>query len=64
MVTEAIRPQTSHQQFYDFLPVLNEEQIVKLRNIVIGTKSPSSFSEDEITELKHKLQERQNPSSR
>jgi hypothetical protein len=60
MLTETIHSQaSSHHQLYDFLPVLNAEQITKLRNIVIGAKSPSAFSSEEIDELKSKLKQRQ-----
>jgi hypothetical protein len=40
------------------LLVLNEEQIFKLRNIAIGTKSLSAFSEHEIRDLEVKLDEK------
>jgi len=60
MLTETIHLQArNHRQFYEFLPVLNEDQIVKLRNIVIGTKNASAFSEEEINELKQKLRQLQ-----
>lgn len=60
MLTDTIQSQASiHRQLYDLLPVLNAEQITKLRNIVIGAKSASAFSDEEINELKNKLQQRQ-----
>ena len=48
----------SYHYLYNFLLVLNEDQIFKLRNIAIGTKSLSAFSEHEIRELEVKLDER------
>jgi hypothetical protein len=60
MLTNTIQsPATSHRQLYDLLPVLNAEQITKLRDIVIGAKSPSAFTDEEISDLKNKLQQRQ-----
>lgn len=46
---------TSYRFLYNFLLVLTEEQIFKLRNIAIGIKNLSSFSEHEIRELEIKL---------
>ncbi|MGZ5134309.1 MAG: hypothetical protein ACXWCG_04135 [Flavitalea sp.] len=46
---------TSYRFLYNFLLVLNEDQICKLRNIAIGTNELSSFSEHEIRELEVKL---------
>ena len=48
----------SYHYLYNFLLVLNEDQIFKLRNIAIGTKTLSAFSEHEIRELKVKLDEK------
>jgi hypothetical protein len=45
----------SYHYLYNFLLVLNEDQIFKLRNIAIGTKNLSAFSENEIRELEIKL---------
>jgi hypothetical protein len=49
---------TSYRYLYNFLLVLTEDQIFKLRNIAIGTNSLSSFSEREIRELENKLDEK------
>jgi len=49
---------TSYRYLYNFLLVLDEDQIFKLRNIAIGTNSLSSFSENEIRELEVKLDEK------
>lgn len=47
--------QTEYKKFYRFLPVLTEEQIVKLRDIAIGVKRISAFSDEEIVELERQL---------
>ncbi|MBC7829185.1 MAG: hypothetical protein H7122_15660 [Chitinophagaceae bacterium] len=49
---------TSYRFLYNFLLVLTEDQIFKLRNIAIGTKNLSAFSEREIRELEVKLDEK------
>jgi hypothetical protein len=49
---------TSYRFLYNFLLVLTEDQIFKLRNIAIGIKNLSSFSEREIRELEVKLDEK------
>ena len=45
----------SYRYLYNFLLVLTEDQIFKLRNIAIGTNSLSAFSEHEIKELEVRL---------
>lgn len=50
---------TNYRSLYDYLVVLTDEQISKLRNIAIGTKNLSSFSEGEIRELEMKLNEKE-----
>jgi hypothetical protein len=63
MTTQANFPSgLSYRYLYNFLLVLTEEQIFKLRNIAIGTSSLSSFSENEIRELEGKLDEKRDPS--
>jgi len=59
MTTETI-PQAglSYRYLYNFLLVLSEDQISKLRSIAIGTKSLSAFSEHEIRELEVRLDEK------
>lgn len=42
-------------QFYQYLPVLDAEQIRKLRKIAIGILDISAFSEEEISLLDLKL---------
>lgn len=59
MTTETdFQPTTSYRYLYNYLLVLTEDQIFKLRNIAIGTKSLSAFSEGEIRELEVKLDEK------
>ncbi|HYJ37166.1 MAG TPA: hypothetical protein VEV87_01060 [Chitinophagaceae bacterium] len=58
MTVESISPRSNYRHLYNFLLVLNEEQITKLRSIVIGTKDVSAFSEREIEELETKLKEK------
>jgi hypothetical protein len=60
MTAETLSPRYSYRYLYNFLLVLNDEQITKLRSIVIGTKDLNSFSEREIEELETKLKEKQN----
>jgi len=42
-------------QFYKYLLVLTDQQIVKLRNMAIGLSGTGSFSEEEIHVLEAKL---------
>jgi len=58
MTAESLSPRTGYRYLYNFLLVLNEEQITKLRSIVIGTKDVSAFTDREIQELETKLRER------
>ena len=44
-----------YRQLRNYLPVLNEDQITRLRNMAIGVKNNSTFSEEEILELERKL---------
>ena len=60
MTAESISPRFNYRYLYNFLLVLNDEQITKLRSIVIGTKDVTAFSEREIEELETKLKEKQN----
>jgi hypothetical protein len=56
MTTETnFQAATSYRYLYNFLLVLTEDQIFKLRNIAIGTNNLSAFSEREIKELEVKL---------
>jgi len=64
MTAESLSPRFNYRYLYNFLPVLNEEQITKLRSIVIGTKDLNAFSEREIEELETKLREKQNSNQR
>jgi hypothetical protein len=50
---------TGYRYLYNFLLVLTEEQIFKLRDIAIGKTKLSSFSEHEIRELEVKLDEKE-----
>ena len=47
-------PRTDYHFFYDFLLVMSEEQIQKLRRVILGIENISSFSENEIDELEKK----------
>ena len=58
MTADSISPRSNYRHLYNFLAVLDDEQITKLRSIVIGTKDVSAFTEGEIQELETKLQER------
>ena len=59
MTTETnFQATTSYRHLYNYLLVLTEDQIFKLRNIAIGTNSLSAFSEREIRELEVKLDEK------
>jgi hypothetical protein len=59
MTTEP-KPETKflYRRVLNFLQVLNEEQITKLRNLAIGVKDSSAFSEEEIIDLESKHRER------
>ena len=48
----------AYQYLYNFLLVLDEEQIVKLRRIITGSESLTAFSEAEIKALQNKLKDR------
>jgi len=64
MTAESISPRTNnYRHLYNFLLVLNGEQITKLRSIVIGTKDVTAFSEGEIQELETKLREKKESES-
>ena len=54
---------SSYLQLYQFLQVLTEEQIIKLRKIAVGILELSAFSTEEIQMLEMKLQE-QNAANR
>ena len=59
MTTETnLEATTGYRYLYNFLLVLTEDQISKLRSIAIGTKNLSAFTEPEIRELELKLGER------
>jgi len=59
MTAESLSQRFNYRYLYNFLLVLNEEQITKLRSIVIGTKDVTAFSEREIEELETKLKEKE-----
>lgn len=59
MTTETdFQATTTYRHLYNYLLVLTEDQIFKLRNIAIGTNNMSAFSEHEIRELEVKLDEK------
>ncbi len=47
-------PKTDYHFFYNFLLVMSEEQIQKLRRIILGFEKISSFSDIEIDDLEKK----------
>ena len=53
-ITTTLFPKTDYHFFYNFLLVMSEDQIQKLRRIIIGIEKISSFSENEIEELEKK----------
>ena len=57
MTTETPVRNTNYHHLYNFLRVLNEEQIKKLRRVVVGSQDVDSFTELEIRELEIKLEE-------
>jgi len=59
MTTEP-KPETKflYRRVLNFLHVLNEEQITKLRDLAIGVQDTTAFTEEEITELELKHNER------
>ena len=44
-------PRTDYHFFYNFLLVMSEEQIQKLRRVMIGIEKLSAFSDNEIEDL-------------
>ena len=62
MTVESLSPRSNYRHLYNFLLVLNDEQITKLRSIVIGTKDMTAFSDREIEELEIKLKEKREQS--
>ena len=54
-VTSTLFPKTDYHFFYNFLLVMSDDQIQKLRRIILGIESISSFSEIEIEELEGKI---------
>ena len=59
-MTTELRPETRflYKRVLNFLQVLNEEQITKLRNVAIGVGDDTAFTEEEITDLELKYRER------
>ena len=64
MTADIISPRTNYRHLYNFLAVLDGDEITKLRSIVIGTKDVSAFSEGEIQDLETKLRERKESEKR
>ena len=60
-ITTTLFPKTDYHFFYNFLLVMNEEQIQKLRRIIIGIEKPSAFSENEIEDLEKRVSQEKNP---
>jgi len=59
-ITSTLFPKTDYHFFYDFLLVMSEEQIQKLRRIILGIESITSFSEIEIEELEERIGKKNN----
>ena len=59
-MTTELKPQNKflYKRVLNFLQVLNEEQITRLRNVAIGVTDDSAFTEDEIQDLELKYRER------
>ena len=57
MTTETPIRNSNYRHLYNFLRVLNEEQIKKLRRVVVGSQDVNSFTETEIRELEEKLEQ-------
>jgi len=57
MTTETTIRNSNYRHLYNFLLVLNEEQIKKLRRVVVGSQDVDSFTETEIRELELKLEQ-------
>lgn len=55
-MTVTSRVPSDYMDFYRFLPVMDAEQIRKLRRIAIGVLTISAFSDEEIAVLETKLQ--------
>ena len=53
-IASTLFPKTDYHFFYNFLMVMSEEQIQKLRRIIIGIEKLSAFSDNEIEELEKK----------
>ena len=53
-ITTTLYPRTDYHFFYNFLLVMSEEQIQKLRRVILGFEKITSFSEKEIEELEKK----------
>lgn len=51
----SVQPISGYMQLYQYLQVLSEEQIIKLRKIGIGMLQLSAFSKEEIEQLELKL---------
>ena len=47
-----------YKRVRDYLQVLNEEQITRLRNLAIGVSDNTAFTEEEIRELEWKFNKR------
>ena len=59
-ITSTLFPKTDYHFFYDFLLVMSEEQIQKLRRIILGIENISSFSQIEIEELEERIGKKNN----
>ena len=57
MIANTTKPTLSdYLELYQYLSVLTEEQITKLRRIAVGILPLSAFSSDELLQLANKLQ--------
>lgn len=60
-ITSTLFPKTDYHFFYRFLLVMSEEQIEKLRRVIIGIEKLSVFSEIEIQELEKRREQNTAP---
>ena len=54
-MTADIAPVSDYMQLYKYLPVLDNDQVWKLRKIAIGVLNISAFTREEIEVLEAKL---------
>lgn len=58
-ISTTLFPKTDYHFFYSYLLVMSEEQIQKLRRVMIGIEKLSVFSDYEIEELEKKASKKE-----